>query len=1071
MDIYNGLNLVGKYENGMCIPADSTSSSPAKNIKPEADPRGSLPLPNNIMPRRPLTLADFNPLGMFIGCVNPAGSSACQSIGDGIGSFSMNIPNGVNQYSIPVGTPIEFKVAIANAECVDPSKISVRLETGNGNFDLAYANGVFSTTQNADKAWGKPIKLVVRDGDNKIVTSQSFNDFAISTDSTGASGNYQAGINVGYEDSGHYARRAITLSPNWSSEIPAGTLNYSWEVKDPDGNPVNLTIGGNNAAFTPMRDGTFTATLTITGEKLEKPLTVQKSDIIVYPFPAPGLKIDGNLYPKGLSEQSYLPVLIPSDYRPELGPEDEAAICSFKLYHFFNGAPVEDGAADQSCRTGGQPNPFSFTFPEVATNTNYYLEVKAVGGDNSYEIAKTETISVAPSGSMTVTGDFTVATPYSERLAHRPITLNALIIDGAAAYRWEVVAKDNVPYSTPLLIGEGLAPTVSHTFDEAGKYAIKLTVLDANQEVLATVTKEGAEALEIYPFPAPAVAVSWVNNNGLFVNKPIAISALILRDWPEDLAATLEWRISHTELQGGQPTQVDDFVYSGVKNIEPVFAVSRSYRVDLKVVSNAYSVDYTAPVPLEIYTPYAGTPQVLINGSLEYSYSQGETATNISGWTDSTNPDAKYRWTITKPDLTQQIVDAKDIPSFNFAQTGEYAFKLEVLDGSDNLIGSASRLVNIYPVAGAIPQATISGNLEYSLHQGDVVSNITGYSSDNDPNNQYEWSVVAPDPNDPSGFVTIPYSGQTIASFDFPNTGEYLFTFTVKDSQGNIKTTASRKVNVYDKAVAIPPAGIVGPTSGKVNEGIPLSAAVIDGALYTYTWDFGNGTFGSGPIPTPPVYANEGAYPVKLVMARIDDPTVKTEANWMITIVKQTVTPPAVQILFPPAAEEDTPVPMSLTVADPLNWEITWDFADGKPFGSGTDVSHQFDNGGIKQMVVKLKSTIDGMEYYFYPQIYIATHGSPVPNLVITPGQGPSPLAVVADAGLSYPTGSGASLVKYTFYWGDSPSAIESGSAASLPHTFACAATDACKYTVRVVVEDSNGKTSELTSLVTVWPQ
>ncbi|MBU1867362.1 MAG: hypothetical protein KKD13_02690, partial [Candidatus Margulisbacteria bacterium] len=67
MDIYDGPNLVGRYENGMCYPVESSSP---KNIKPEPDPRGSLPLPHNIMPRQPLTLADFNPFALFIGCVH-----------------------------------------------------------------------------------------------------------------------------------------------------------------------------------------------------------------------------------------------------------------------------------------------------------------------------------------------------------------------------------------------------------------------------------------------------------------------------------------------------------------------------------------------------------------------------------------------------------------------------------------------------------------------------------------------------------------------------------------------------------------------------------------------------------------------------------------------------------------------------------------------------------------------------------------------------------------------------------------------------------------------------------------
>jgi len=102
----------------------------------------------------------------------------------------------------------------------------------------------------------------------------------------------------------------------------------------------------------------------------------------------------------------------------------------------------------------------------------------------------------------------------------------------------------------------------------------------------------------------------------------------------------------------------------------------------------------------------------------------------------------------------------------------------------------------------------------------------------------------------------------------------------------------------------------------------------------------------------------------------------------------------------------------------------------------------------------------------FYVKDPNSSYGNPIPNLVITPGFGPSPLTVTADASNSYPTDPEASIVEYEFNWGDG--GIETGFASMRDHTFSCT-NSSCSYTVRLTVTDSNGNASSITAGVAAW--
>jgi PKD repeat protein len=118
-----------------------------------------------------------------------------------------------------------------------------------------------------------------------------------------------------------------------------------------------------------------------------------------------------------------------------------------------------------------------------------------------------------------------------------------------------------------------------------------------------------------------------------------------------------------------------------------------------------------------------------------------------------------------------------------------------------------------------------------------------------------------------------------------------------------------------------------------------------DGQSLTYTWNFGDGTVGSGPKPTH-AYTNAGSYTATLwvtssVTGYISDPAT--------TIVSVTNRPPIAVAGGPYSGTEGQAVVFngagsSDPDADPLTY--TWNFGDGTASGSGVSPSHVYARSG-----------------------------------------------------------------------------------------------------------------------------
>ena len=317
------------------------------------------------------------------------------------------------------------------------------------------------------------------------------------------------------------------------------------------------------------------------------------------------------------------------------------------------------------------------------------------------------------------------------------------------------------------------------------------------------------------------------------------------------------------------------------------------------------------------------------------------------------------------------------------------------------------------------------------------------------------------------------------AEMDEQNNYYVLYTFqqhgwatvTLKATQGDLVSRKDIGFNV-EESVTTPPASILAPSAAKSGEEITLIALGANEALFDYTWDFGDGTPEAQGATVTKTYTlpsgKMATITVKLTVSDKGNPTAQDVTTQKITIVPPSVSIPSFALNIPQVAEEGHEVTMSVdNLIDP-NWEISWNFGDGSPVETGQTVDHTYANP-IKYNIVCKLTNKDDLNYIIESPftITIIPHGNPVPNLEITPGMGSAPLSVTADASKSYATDASASIINYTFNWGDG-STEEKGPEAKRQHTFTCS-NASCAYTVRVTVTDSNGSFTTISAAVATW--
>jgi len=233
-----------------------------------------------------------------------------------------------------------------------------------------------------------------------------------------------------------------------------------------------------------------------------------------------------------------------------------------------------------------------------------------------------------------------------------------------------------------------------------------------------------------------------------------------------------------------------------------------------------------------------------------------------------------------------------------------------------------------------------------------------------------------------------------------------------------------------------------------------------DGAIITYTWEFGDGQSGAGKSGGH-IYQNAGSYTVKLTV--VDDDGGMDDATKTINVTAPENAPPVASIAATPTSG---PAPLSVafdgTASADSDGTITtwaWDFGGGSTGTSPTATRIYLTPGTY--VVLLTVTDDDGATDTATVTISVTAPGNqaPVASFTADPEAGVVPLTVSFDATSSHdPDGA---ITAYQWYFGDG----DTGTGATVSHTFDTVGA----YTVILTVLDDDGTPASETLEIHVW--
>ena len=223
---------------------------------------------------------------------------------------------------------------------------------------------------------------------------------------------------------------------------------------------------------------------------------------------------------------------------------------------------------------------------------------------------------------------------------------------------------------------------------------------------------------------------------------------------------------------------------------------------------------------------------------------------NGSGSSDPDGSIASYNW-----DFGNGATSTSVTPSTTYTEAGTFNVTLTVTDNA-GATNSVSTTVVIVAAANQQPVANPGG--PYNGTAGIAVQFNGATSSDPDGTiASYNWDFG----NGTTGVGATPSTTYTEA-------GTFNVTLTVTDNAG---ATNSASTTAVIGAVIVnqqPVADSGGPYSGTVGVVVTFdgsSSSDPDGTIVSYSWDFGNGTIGTGATPGN-TYTEEGTFDVTLTV-------------------------------------------------------------------------------------------------------------------------------------------------------------------------------------------------------------
>ncbi len=579
-------------------------------------------------------------------------------------------------------------------------------------------------------------------------------------------------------------------------------------------------------------------------------------------------------------------------------------------------------------------------------------------------------------------------------------------------------------------MGSGITST--HTYTLVGNFTAKLTITDSaglkdTENILITV--------EAPLNNAPTAVANATPLNG---EAPLEVSFDGSGSTDDNGIFSYSWNFGDgTAIETGA---VISHIYTDEGTYEAILTVTDAEGLmdteTIEIIVSPSTVTNSAPIAAATASPMTGTAPLLV----EF---------DASGSTDDVAI-ASYSW-----DFGDGTTGTGINPSHTYTAVNTFTATLTVVD-SEGLSDSATIEINVtQPVSGNTPPIAMMTATPMNGEAPLLVEFDASGSSDDDAIASYSWDFG----DGTTGTGINP-------SHTYTSINTFTATLTVIDSEGLSGATTIDIIVTQPSSGNMPPIAMT--TATPMNGEAPLlvefdaSGSSDDDAIASYSWDFGDGTTGTGINPSH-TYTSANTFIATLTVVDSEGLTDTATIDITVTQISSGNNPPVAMITATPLnGEAPLLVEFDASASSDDN-EISsysWNFGDGSSVGTGIQTSHTFETVGVYNVVLTVIDT-EGLTDTVDLEI-VVTNGQPTniaPTALATanPLNGETPLTVTFDASGSSDDNA---ITSYVWNYGDGTT----GNGKTTTHTFSTPGI----YEVILTVTDEEGLTATTNLTITV---
>jgi PKD repeat protein len=385
-----------------------------------------------------------------------------------------------------------------------------------------------------------------------------------------------------------------------------------------------------------------------------------------------------------------------------------------------------------------------------------------------------------------------------------------------------------------------LTPTVTHSYPQDGTYNTALIVKD----------QEGAESLKVV-MPVKVIDRAPVAEPSSNVSRALTLVPIkfVSKAIDPDGTVKVSW-----DLDDGNKSTETDPVHS--------YSKAGAYTVKLVVTDDdKNTATYDIPLIIDDRGPTVTIMTEILSGDIKSDFTLTAEASDIDGTIMT------YEW-----DLGDGSSALSAVVSHTYARPGNYTVRLTVRDDD----GSEARTMVNLTVIDKPPEAFGSAaageavTMKIVHFRGDESTDLEGPLT-------YSWD-----------FGDGNSSTEVNPDHAYWRTGIYNVTLTVKDTAGQEDMVELDPIKVFNR---LPKADYRTFGNFTLNGTVYFDATNSsdpEGPI-TYEWEFGDGTKGTGAVPSH-IYPKVGTYSVNLTVTDMDGGKAKVSKS---VIVKEPPLPPA----------------------------------------------------------------------------------------------------------------------------------------------------------------------------------